>query len=332
MTQFVRVVFLLLAVCAQPVSAGNSAGISSAEALSLLHRISAALRQHNYAGTFVYSSGDRIETSRVTHMVDREGTHEKIEVLDGMPREIIRTNNEIKCYLPERKMIVAEKRWLRKSFPSLFSEPVSDLNDSYVVRMGGHERVTDYESRVIILEPRDGMRYGHKLWMEIQSGLLLKAAVVDQERVMEQFVFTQLKIGGEIDKAQLKAKYADKAVEWQVNNLVPSEANNTETGWSVNNLPPGFKKISMTKLHIPGKTEPVSHIVLSDGLAAVSVFIEPLVKNHPAHAPRSYHGHGAINIYSHTVSDSLVTTVGEAPANAIRHIGSSVAHEQSGNK
>lgn len=312
MRQFARAVFLLFFICARPVSAESPAGISSAEALSLLHRISAALRQYNYAGTFVYSSGDRIETSRIIHMVDREGTHEKIEVLDGMPREIIRTNNEIKCYLPERKTVITEKRWLRKSFPSLFSEPVSDLNDNYVVRMGGHERVTDYESQAIILEPRDGMRYGHKLWMDTQSGLLLKAAVVDKEHVMEQFVFTQLKIGGEIDKGQLKAKYADKAVEWQVNNLVPSEVNNTDTGWSVKNLPSGFKKISMMKLHIPGKAEPVSHIVLSDGLAAVSVFIEPLVKNHHHHTPRSYHGHGAINIYAHTVSDNMVTKIGRA--------------------
>lgn len=332
MRGFVTGFFALFFVCIQPVFAENSAGISSAEALSLLHRISAALRQHNYVGTFVYSSGDRMETSRIVHMMDRDGTHEKIEVLDGTPREIIRTNNEIKCYLPERKTVITEKRWLRKSFPSLFSEPVSDLNDSYVVRMGGYERVTDYESRVIILEPRDNMRYGHKLWMEVNTGLLLKAAVVDKEQVMEQFVFTQLKIDGEIDKAQLKAKYADKAAEWQANNLVPSDMDHHDTGWSVKNLPTGFKKISAMKLSLPGKTDPVSHIVLSDGLAAVSVFIETLGKGHPPHAPKSYRGHGAINIYAHTVSDSMVTAVGEAPAAAIKHIGSSVVHEQSGNK
>ena len=332
MRGFVSGFFALFFVFTQPVLAENSAGISSAEALSLLHRISTALRQHNYVGTFVYSSGDRIETSRIVHMMDRDGTHEKIEVLDGTPREIIRTNNEIKCYLPERKTVITEKRWLRRSFPSLFSEPVSALNDSYIVRLGGYERVTDYESRMIILEPRDNMRYGHKLWMETNTGLLLKAAVVDKERVMEQFVFTQLKIDGEIDKVLLKTKYADKAVEWQANNLIHSGIDSNDTGWSFKNLPPGFKKISAMKLTLPGKAEPVSHIVLSDGLAAVSVFVETLDKSHPSRAPKSYRGHGAINIFAHPVSGSMVTAVGEAPAAAIRHIGISVVHEQSGSK
>ena len=115
--------------------------------------------------------------------------------------------------------------------------------------------------------------------MDIHTGLLLKAAVMDKDRVVEQFVFTALKIGGKIDKELLKSKYAGKAAEWRTTNLVSSTVGRGKLGWQIKDPPPGFKKIIEMKRNLSGKSTPVSHIALSDGLAAVSVFIEPVSKD-----------------------------------------------------
>ncbi|MEK6707923.1 MAG: MucB/RseB C-terminal domain-containing protein [Pseudomonadota bacterium] len=323
MTRAALAALLLLSGAVQPIFAQSSSD-PSVEVLNLLQKMAAAPRQHNYVGTFIYSSGNHIETSRIVHMLDQDGEHEKIEVLDGSPREIIRNNDEMRCYLPESKTIVAEKRWLRKVFPALLPEPLSNLHDSYIVSKGESERISDYECQVIVLEPRDDMRYGHKLWVDAHTGLLLKAAVMDKGRVVEQFVFTQLKIGGEIDKEMLKPKYSAKTGEWRITNLVSSTMGSGKLGWQVSNPPAGFKKIIEMKRTLSGKSTPVGHIALSDGLAAVSVFIEPVEKNSPPPVQGLSSGYGAINIYIRIVADNMVTTVGEVPPATVMQIGNSV--------
>ena len=323
MTRIPLAALLLLAVNVQPAFAQNPSS-SSPEALSWLEKIAVAPRRYNYVGTFVYSSGDDIETSRIVHLVDDEGEHEKSEVLDGSPREVIRNNDEMRCYLPESKTVVTEKRWLKKVFPALLPQPLSNLDDNYIIRKGGQERVSDYLCQVIDLEPRDDKRYGQKLWVDQDTGLILKAAVMDKDRVVEQFVFTQLKIGDNIDKALLKSKYEAKATKWRTTNLVSSTIGSGKLGWQIKDPPPGFKKIADMKRNLSGKSTPVSHIALSDGLAAVSVFIEPISKHTSPPADGLYHGRGAINIYTRTVSDNIVTTVGEVPPATVMQIGNSV--------
>lgn len=323
MTQ-VALAALFLTVIVQPVFAQNPSS-SSPEALNWLQKIAAAPRHYNYIGTFVYSSGNDIETSRIIHYVNKDGEQERSEVLDGAPREIIRNNDEMRCYLPESKTIVTEKRWLRKVFPALLPQPLTNLDENYIVRMGGQERVSDYLCQVIELIPRDDKRYGQKLWVDTTTGLLLKAAVVDQDRVVEQFVFTELKIGGEIDKKLLKSRYAEKAAEWRTTNLVSSTVQGGKLGWKVKNPPSGFKKIVEMKRNLAGTSRPVAHIALSDGLAAVSVFVEPVSNKVSAPAEGLYHNRGAINIYSRTVGDNIVTTVGEVPPATVMQIGNSVS-------
>ena len=322
---WVLLVSVLLSGTTQPLFAQGLPG-SSAEALGWLQKAAAAPRQHNYTGIFVHSSGNRMETSRIVHMVDQDGEHEKLETLDGSPREIIRNNTEVSCYLPESKTVMIEKRQARNFFPALLREPLSNLNENYVVQKGERERVAGYECLVITLEPRDNLRYAHKLWVDANTGLLLKAAVMDRDKIVEQFAFTQLKIGGAIDKEWLKPKYSAKAAEWHTTQSALPRTEHGESGWQVMDAPPGFRKIMEMKRSLAGKSAQVSHIALSDGLAAVSVFIEPMAKNiSPAtHAQGLSPSQGAINIYTRTVAGNLVTVVGEAPSATVMQIGNSV--------
>ncbi len=297
---------------------------SSESALGWLKKMADAPRQHNYVGTFIYYADGHIEASRITHKTDQTGEHEKIEVLDGIPRIVFRNNDEMKCYLPDSKKIYTEKRWFRKFFPNLLPQSFDSINDNYYAKETKRERIADHESQVLLLTPRDSLRYSQQFWIDIKSGLLLKVAVVDGNEIVEQFAFAQLEIDGEIHSDLLKPNQSILTQEWKVTDLVTSILKENELKWQVKNLPVGFKKLVEMKRNLTEKSTLVDHIALSDGLATVSIFIEPITKDVPTPVPGFFTSRGAINIYVRILGDNKITTVGEVPLETIKLIGDSV--------
>lgn len=296
-----------------------------ADNLNWLRKIAVAPHQLNYAGVFVYQSGNRIETSRISHMVDETGEHEKLEALDGTPREVIRHNDDVSCYFPDKNTVVIEKRRSIKPFPSLLPRQLSDLTENYRVKKGGTERVSGFDSQVIILEPKDAYRYARVLWADMATGLLLKTRVRDEKNeVVEQFAFTQLSIGGKMDKAAFLPKHAAEvpsALE------KPGSVEEENSGWEVAQLPAGFRKVRELKRTMPGKKHPVRHLVYSDGLASVSVFIEP---REGAAAEEGLMPQGAINVFSKTVGGFKVIVLGEVPPVTVTRIAHSLTYRGKG--
>ncbi len=297
---------------------------SSESALGWLRKMTEAPRQHNYSGAFVYYADGHLETSRIIHKADETGEHEKIEVLDGAPRIVFRNNDEMKCYLPDSKKIYTEKRWFRKFFPNLFPQSSRGVDDNYYVKEIKRERIADHECQVLSLTPRDSLRYGHQFWIDIKTGLLLKVAVIDGNKIVEQFAFVQLEIDKEIHSDMLKPDQSMIPSEWKIIDLVTSILKEGELKWQVKNLPIGFKKLIEMKRNLTEKSTLVDHITLSDGLATVSIFVEPIIKDGPLPVPGSFTSRGAINIYVRTLGDNKITTVGEVPVETIKLIGNSV--------
>lgn len=298
---------------------------SSPEALKWLDKTASAPRKHNYAGTYVYYTDGHIETTRVTHVVNQHGEQEKIEILDGLPRIVLRNNNEMTCYLPESKKIVTEKRSLRKIFPDILPQHFKNLNDNYFVKLGQHERVAGYSCQVVLLIPRDHLRYGHKLWIDKHTGLLLKTAVIDAAKTLEQFAFAQVEIGGDIDTASLKPDFPT-IDQWQTTNLITSVLTENTLKWRIANPPAGFTKSTEMKRVLSEKETLVDHITLTDGLATVSVFVEPILEDTVLPPePGFYSNQGAINIYVRTIAGNKVTTVGEVPHATVKTIGDAIS-------
>lgn len=311
---------LLLSLWAGWAAAGT---LEQNEALTWLQRIANAARQLNYSGIFVYQHGDQVETSRITHYVDRTGEYEKLETLDGPKREIVRSNDEILSFDAEHKVVRREKRTPRKMFPALLPEQLSSLTDYYQLRKGEQERIGGFDSQALVLEPRDQFRYGHKLWAEASTGLLLKARMLDERNhVVEQFVFTQLIIGEGVTRDAVGSSIKPNSPGWRWDVVEPETTAAADTGWVVSSQPAGFRKIMEMKRSKAGSQARVAHLVFSDGLAAVSVFVEPLV------TARSYQEglahQGAVNIYTRRMSDQLVTVLGEAPAATVMQMANSV--------
>jgi len=292
------------------------------ESLAWLTRAAEAARTLNYVGTIVYQYGNRVETSRLTHLYERGVESEKLVNLDGPAREVIRTQDEVRCYYPDAKVLRIEPRTFRNAFPALSAPQLKALTDYYSPRRAETVRVAGVDAQAYIFEPKDRYRFRQKFWVDVNTGLLLKVRIANERNeTVEQFAFTDLTIGGTIDRAGVQPTWSGAPPGWHVQQLVPNKVENKDTGWQVERLPPGFTKTGEGLRTMQGKRDPVAHLVYSDGLVAVSVFIEPV-----GSAPRASGSVqiGGTNVFIRQVDDYIVTVLGEAPNATVRHIANSV--------
>lgn len=293
------------------------------DGVAWLARAASAARQLNYAGTIVYQKGGRSESSRIVHINDGGQESEKLVNLDGPAREVIRGNGEVRCYYPDAQVVRIEPQTFRNAFPSLSPQQQKALAENYDFRVLDSERIAGRQAQVVVFEPRDGLRYGHKFWADAATGLLLKARLLDERNEpVEQFAFIELTISDRIDRESVRPTWPPAPPDWQLRQIGPADAEQKETGWTVGRLPPGFTKTVEGYRALRGKRHKVAHLMFTDGLVAVSVFVEPIGSApHPVGLSQ-FHG---VNAYSRQVDDQLITVLGEAPPAALRQIAQSVA-------
>jgi len=292
-----------------------------------LRTLAFAAHQTNYSGIFVYQSGGRVEMSRITHVFDKDGEHERLEGLDGLRREVIRNNDKVWLYLGDKKVKV-EKRRAQHAFPSLLPEQVQTLRENYKVIQGEEDRVAEYHAHTVVFQPRDNLRYTRKMWADSASGLLLKAVVLDKQGiVIEQYAFSQLHIGGNVNRNWMVPNDADVERMAEKANLKPLPKvalASASSGWQVDAIPPGFKKVVEMRRTMCDKKSPVVQIVYSDGLAGISVFIEKANEDTDLHP--GLLSQGAVHIYSRLLDGDLITVVGEVPPKTVIEVADSVRY------
>ena len=276
----------------------------------------------DYSGVFVYQYDNRVETSNIIHVNDENGEYEKLEYLDGPKREIIRHNGEVWSYINHKMVQVGSHG--QSSFPSLSLDQLSALRANYKAKLLGIERVAGYNAQVLLFQPQDHLRYSRKIWVDTDSGLLLKAAVLgSRNKVEEQYSFTQLQIGGNIDRSWVRES-----------DLAGAHANNPHeyfhdikpinSGWVADMLPPGFKKTLEIERKMHGKHAPVTQMVFSDGLSAISIFIE--ADDGDEDDVEGLSTRGAVNLYHKVLNNNLITVVGEVPPHTVMQVLDSVRY------
>jgi len=311
------------------------------DVLNWLQTMAFAAHQTDYSGTFIYQYGNHVETSRITHIADHDGEYGRLESLDGPRREFIRHNDQVWCDLGDGKVKV-EQRQGGREFPALLPEQLTLLNENYLIKPAEEVRLAGFHAHAMVFQPKDNLRYTHKMWADSVSGLLLKSEVLDERGgVIEQYSFVQLSIGGNIDRSWItadqaaadshdhdphKLHQADDPLHGGDSNSVHSlpkmAALSFSSGWRVDALPAGFKKIAEVRRQLRGRDAPVIQMVFSDGLAGISVFIEKSDNDEDDHPGLS--SQGVIQVYSKLVDDQLVTVVGEVPPRTVMQVADSV--------
>jgi len=291
------------------------------ETLAWLRKMQDAAQKLSYTGTFVYQNGSRSETSRITRFVEAGGDIEKLEVMDGVPREIVRTRDTVRCYLPGARLVKVDRR-TERGFPALLPERISAVAKNYDISLGETRRIAGYDCQAVVLTPKDNLRYGYRLYADSASGMLLRAVTFDANgEQIEQFMFTQLAIGG-VTRDMVKPRHASRS--WRVEDAEASPAR--LAGWGLSSELPGFHKVIELKRRL-SDSRPAAQMVYSDGLAAVSVFIESL-EGRPEPVRPGLASMGAIHMYTREVANHVVTVVGEAPAASVQRIANAVEYRR----
>jgi len=293
--------------------------------LSWLQRIANGARETTYTGTVVHSAGGTAFTSRVIH-VFRDGNEiERIESLDGPRQEIVRVNDHIQCFHPDSKTIRTDKRVSARFFPSLLLAPPQVVAESYHLRLGNVERVAGKECQWVALEPKDELRFAHRLCAHLATGLPLRAVMVGpapRRAVLEQYSFTDVKLGRDVPQQEVRSTFEPLSADWRRDRQADEETRPASTGWSVQAPPRGFRLVHELQRKFPGRPHAVSQLVYSDGLAALSVFVEPAAN--AAELRESLTQEGGLSIYTRPYGEYRVTVLGEVPVAAVQQVARGV--------
>ncbi len=290
-----------------------------------LEKMHSAVHGLSYEGIFVYGQHNQISSMKIIHSVDKNGERERLISMDGSGREVIRNNNKVTCYLPDRNSVVVQKSRPRSIFPPRFPIDINTLQKNYYLSLDGKGKVAGYISQKINILPKDNFRYGYHLWVEEKTGLLLKThLVVEDDTPVEQFMFTQLHFHDQIPDALLQPGIDSSKFNWFEAPAKKQHAENKAVrNWRVKHLPAGFRPDMKRMTTLPENLMPVEHLIFSDGLATVSVFIEEMMDSENNLRGGSHMG--AVHAFGRALDDFYVTVIGEVPFVTVKMIGESVA-------
>ena len=284
-----------------------------------LLRMHEASRKGAYIGTIVVSSGANMSSARIWHVCDGDLQMERVESLSGTPRSTFRRNDQVITFLPDSKTAVTEKRESLGLFPDLLKSADSSIAQFYAARQTGSERVAGYDADVVVLQPKDSLRFGYRVWSEKKSGLVVKLQTLDVDgRVLEQAAFSELQLDAPVNIGKL-TQMMDNTDGYRVERPELVKTSAAAEGWTMKNPVPGFTPMSCYKRPAAVSDGAISQgtmqWIFSDGLASVSLFLE--VFDRRRHAQEGSIALGATHTLTRRVSDKTgewwLTVVGEVP-------------------
>ena len=279
-----------------------------------LNRMASAVKTSNYEGTVIRLQNGKIEALKVVHVVTDGVIHEKVVIQEGNGLEIIRNGNEVHCILPDQKSVLVEE-WNDQS--TLFSTlPSGDIRfgNEYDVSIVRQERVAGRKAVMLAIRPHDDFRFGYRIWLDVATGFPLQTTLLgDDGDAIEEVKFADISLNRAIDASALAPSISTESFRWFTQpqrSIVPD----VDSTWSSDDIPPGFRIVSAQR------ESTVTHILYSDGLANVSVFIEPAKEEKIARRSRV----GATNSFSIEIDGNQITAVGEVPAATVEQIAMSM--------
>ncbi|MFA5939234.1 MAG: MucB/RseB C-terminal domain-containing protein [Sinimarinibacterium sp.] len=320
---------LPIAVCL--FGAFASGQVWAAASSDLLVRMSEAARSVNYQGVIVYRTQERLETLKVVHGVDDGVEMERVQALDGAPREVVKRDGQVICLLPKDRRVTVDKTTPKGLFPALSAERVAQLAEVYEFRDMGSARVAGRSCRALAITPKDDFRYGYQICADAQTDVPLQVNLVARDGVvLEQMKFTEVEfprsIPAQAFESNLESAPAQQAAQpvqaARVADVPVAGPAAAPAPWQFRDLPPGYR-VTMREVRptADGKGV-VEHVLITDGLSAISVFSAR--REAPAQGFQGQSSMGAMHAFGRLLGRVHITVVGEAPPQTVRLIGESL--------
>ncbi len=298
----------------------------ASDAIAQIQKMSDAMHNSSYSGDFVYLHASQLESMSIQHVKFKDGIRERLFSLNGEAREVFRDDENLTCVWPGSKKIVRDKTRKSSFSPLWIPDDVTRLAKFYDFKMIGKGRVANRLGNVISIKPKDAMRYGMQIWIDIKQGYLLKSILLNQEgKVLEQVMFTTIKT---IENPEIAAMSLKPALEsgYKLVSSHTSAIDNRmmpDSSWKMDKLPVGFWQESAYKKPTLNGVGFINHLIFTDGLASLSLFIEKQTDD----SLMGSSSMGAINAYGIIVNGYSVTAVGEVPQKTVKQLVSSIYYE-----
>lgn len=298
---------------------------------SWLDRMNAALTSRNYEGVFSHWQSGQVETLRIVHRVVDGAVTERLESLDGSGRQLVSNGSEVTCYLPDQRTVLVEKA-PQSLIPAELPKFGNATADFYQLDSLGTIRQMGEKAQVISVTPRDGYRYGYRLWIQRSTGMPLKTELLDTAgNIIEQVVFSSLAMRRHISDDELKPQLVTTGFNWLRDDGAPAVAAEAPGAWANTPLPPGFHLAAQTAQMMPGVPEPVTHLVFTDGIATVSVFIQTqTIRSSPNQVRAGMAQVGSASAFASIQSGHKFVALGEVPPATVRFIIDALLHQSTG--
>lgn len=285
-----------------------------------LNRMAAAVQQTSYEGTVIRIRDGEAKALKVVHTISDGVVHEKVVSQEGDGLEIIRKGNEVHCILPDSRSVLVDE-WDDRS--TLFSTlPSSEVRfgSEYDVSIVREERVAGRQAVLVAIRPHDEYRYGHRIWLDTETAFPLQTQLIGTDGTsVEQIKFADITLSRSIDPARVSPSVDISTFRW-VDQPPRHVGDAIDTNWRAAELPRGFRPVATHGETMPGGTDLTTHIVYSDGLASVSVFIAPAGESTEKGAFKV----GGSSSYSTVIEGYRVTAVGEVPPLTLEQIATTM--------
>ena len=312
-----RAVLLLAAI-----AASSAAGAQQETPTDWLDRMAGALGTTNYQGTVIRSQRGDSEALKVVHKIVDGVVNERVVSQEGNGLEIIRIGDDVHCILPDKKSVLVEG-WNNQS--TLFSSlPRSEVSNTpqYDLSILREERIAGRKAVLIAVRPHDGYRFGHRIWLDKDTAFPLQSAMVDINGELVQVVkFADIEFSDDIGADAFKPSISLDGFTWY-KEPARYDAVEVDTDWTCEDLPAGFRAIS-TRTETSADGDSTTHVVYSDGVANVSVFIANTTRAHAA----GWALLGTSNSFTTEVDGFSVTAVGEVPGVTVQRIAASMRQQ-----
>ncbi len=324
----IAVLMMVSTAHGQQLLTSESSAIDESDGHALINKMLNNAQHINYQGTFVFMNNGQLHSMRIVHGVVDGKVKERLTSLSGEPREVVRDNETVTCVWPQRGLVTVDPSSANHGIPTIVPRELESLTQSYRVKPGPLSRIADHDCRVLAIEPIDQFRYGYELCIEPVSGMLLRSKMLHPRgHLLEEVMFTHVKYLDSVDHINFHPENDIDHFTWRRSeneDEYHSSASHKQNSWRVSKLPPGFSVSKISQRLMSTSDEPVQHMVVSDGVASVSVFI---VK--PRKPRQFYEGlsqRGSINAFSRGFDDHQITVLGEVPNETVKMIGTSIVH------